>query len=523
MTTSTPAAILDIPWFPLWFPGQEKVYEGIKNWYDSEKRFLGLAAPTGTGKTLLALLAAKYANARVVIVTDSKGLQRQYSEDTCLLGGSNVVGQNNFRCLLVPSLRVDEGPCHAGTNCAVLKTCPYHEQLDAALGSDIVVTNYAYWLTQRCFGQGLGDVDLVIFDEAHKAFNAVESFLSIHLSRLGVEPLGVFFPSASAKWGEWQQWAKQHLPAVEKFVSEIELTAKDYRDGNQYVPYHISRNLRSARDLKTHFERLAKVEEDWIIQPVLHGYKFTPKWVANHAHYLFGDVPKVMLMSAILSQETCDYLGVDGKDNRDWIDAPSYFPPENTPIWHIPTIRVNRYLDDAGATMWVSRIDNVIRRRLDRKGIVFTVSYDRTRILLHRSQFRDIMHTHGRSDVISVVEAFKSASAPAVLVSPTVTTGWDFADDFCRYIIVGKVPFPDTRDLVLLARSEDDKDWIAYLTMDTLVQECGRASRNFEDTSEVLIVDDVFLGFWYHNKRFAPKWFQDRVKGSLKTVPDVLI
>jgi Rad3-related DNA helicase len=228
-----------------------------------------------------------------------------------------------------------------------------------------------------------------------------------------------------------------------------------------------------------------------------------------------------MLMSAILSQKTADSIGVPVGEDRSWLEVGSYFPPQNTPIWHIPTARINYRTDDYGTTIWQSRIDQIIQRRLDRKGIIFTVSYDRARLLLSRSRFKDIMLTHSTGDVSLVVNRFKAMKPPAVLVSPTVTTGWDFPG--LNYIIVGKIPYPDTKDLVLQARHADDKEWSAYLAMDTLVQECGRGTRSSTDKCEVLVLDDNWQWWWPAYRKFAPQWFRERVRGSLTCVPEPLV
>jgi Rad3-related DNA helicase len=265
---------------------------------------------------------------------------------------------------------------------------------------------------------------------------------------------------------------------------------------------------------------LSSATGDWVIQCTQHGYLFTPRWVAGFGSALYQDVPKIMLMSAILSPKTADSIGVPNDENRAWLEVPSYFPAANTPIWHIPTTRVNYHTDDYGTTIWQSRIDQIIQRRLDRKGIIFTVSYDRARLLLSRSRYKDIMLTHSTGDVVYVVNKFKAMKPPAVLVSPSVTTGWDFPG--LDYIIVGKLPYPDTINPVIRARHADDNDWSSYLAMDTLVQECGRGSRSASDQCAVFILDDNFTWYWGRYKQFAPAWFRARVKGSLSCVPEPL-
>ncbi len=131
------------------------------------------------------------------------------------------------------------------------------------------------------------------------------------------------------------------------------------------------------------------------------------------------------------------------------------------------------------------------------------------------------MLSHSTNDVVAVVNKFKAIAPPAVLVSPSVTTGWDFPG--LDYIIVGKIPYPDTKDLVLQARHEDDNDWSSYLAMDTLVQECGRGTRSATDKCEVLVIDDNFQWYFYKYKNFAPAWFRERVRGSLTCVPEPLV
>jgi ATP-dependent DNA helicase DinG len=113
-----------------------------------------------------------------------------------------------------------------------------------------------------------------------------------------------------------------------------------------------------------------------------------------------------------------------------------------------------------------------------------------------------------------VVEKFKAAPAPAVLVSPSVTTGWDFPQEECEYIVVGKVPYPDTRGALIQARMADNRNWAAQLAMETLVQETGRGTRSADDKCQVLVIDDAWRWWWPKYKHFAPAWFQERVSGQ---------
>jgi len=528
MTLPSPSQLLGSGNWGAWYPGQFNLLSEMLSWQASPTRFLGMSVPTGAGKSAVALLLSHLSEQRTVVLTATIGLQHQYQRDAKAIGGVVVVGQRNFPCILVNNLTADEGPCHDGLPCAVREQCPYRVQLKKALDSNLVITNYAYWLAQTNFSSGLGDFGLLIADESHQCFNAMENYLTIFLSRLDIQPIGISFPESADQWNVWRSWAEVSAPIAADTVNRIEQDIKGYHSRNQLVPPHVSRTYRTVSSVYARLKRLASVNEEWVIQKTYHGYRFVPKWVSNYSQHLFHDVPKVVLMSAILSHRSADYLGVPSNGSRSWIEMNSYFPPENTPIWHIPTARINYRTDDYGATIWCSRIDQIIQRRLDRKGIVFTVSYERAKMLLSRSRFKDIMFTHGTKDVVQVVEKFKKAPAPAVLVSPSVTTGWNFpmiesGHGKPQYGIVGKIPWPDTRDVVTKARYDEDKDWTALLAMEVFQQECGRLTRSPEDKSEWFVVDDTFKWWWYRYRSYAAGWFQDRVRGSLETVPEPLV
>ncbi len=521
-----PSILLGLDRFPAWYPGQEEAFSAMMDWYYGSKRFCGLAAPTGTGKTMLALLVARLSRARTVILTSSKGLMEQYLRDAAPLGGVTVKGQGNFPCPLIPGITAEEGPCHEGYPCDFRPVgCPYRSQLNDALRAPIVVSNYAYWLAQTRFSSGLGAVDLLVMDEGHLAFGALESHLTIRLFPYDLEPLGMAFPAPATRgdWGVWQSWASGCLRPVTKQISDLEEEMKGRRTQGMTIPGGLSRAYRSAVSLLRRLKAIAEASGDWVIQRAGSGFIFTPRWVSPYSNTMFQNVPRVLLLSAILTEKTADSLGIPESD-RDWIDVPSYFPPENTPIYHVPTIRVNHRTNDYEIGMWVSRIDQIIDRRLDRKGIVFTVSYDRAYLLLQRSRHTNIMISHTTEDVVRVVDRFKRAPAPSVLVSPAVTTGWDFDEETgVRYIIIGKVPWPDIQDPVMQSRLQDDEEWPGFLAMGTLIQEAGRGTRSPTQRTEVLVVDDNITWYIQRYGRYAPRWFLERYRGSLRSVPDPLV
>jgi Rad3-related DNA helicase len=180
---------------------------------------------------------------------------------------------------------------------------------------------------------------------------------------------------------------------------------------------------------------------------------------------------------------------------------------------------LNKDTNEEGYRTWLQRIDQIIGPRLNRKGIIHTVSYKRAQLVLENSEYRTNMMSHNSKNTKNVVEAFKKSDPPAILVSPSMDTGWDYPNDEVRWMIVGKLPWPDTRPVVMKARKDKDPEYMSYLTMQALVQMSGRAMRHEKDWAEVIVIDDSLGWFLKQHGEFAPKWFREAIRW-VSTIPD---
>ena len=528
----TPAEILNIPKFDQWFPGQQDLYSQMKEWTESDGRFLGCALPTGYGKSLLGMLTAvsgSPGDGKVVFLTSTKGLQSQLMSDFGSLGMVDIRGQNDYTCIEFPRTQVDKAPCHTGYACPVKAQCHYYSQLDKARRSHMVVTNYHYWMYQTNHtpdGLDLVQRDergqvisrnnttrLLICDEAHQVNSALESFLSLR------------FTKRDHEWFPWQvDWD------YDRWVHEARLAKTDMEEELVQLVGRISRTepgsdlnaklVTKHQQMQALDRRLNELRKGscvgWVPQSTEEEATWTPVKPGVYNHLLFQSVPKVLLMSAMFTKPMMQKLNIQGE----WIDAPSPFPVRNTPIMHINTVRVDYRATDEQMLAWVKRIDEIIGARQFKKGIIFTVSYARARFLAHNSIYSGQMYQHTSRNIAQVVEQFKKAKPPAVLVSPSVTTGYDFPEKECEYIVVGKIPYPDSRGALIKARQKEDSNHTAQLAMEVLVQEAGRGTRSATDRCQVFVVDDTWKWWWPKHSELAPSWFRDRIlKSSLSHIP----
>lgn len=499
--------------FKSWRYGQELA---VNRLLDGDRRFSAHAMPTGSGKSLVALVYPLLTNLRAVYLTSTKGLEDQLVREFSETGLVDVRGMSNYQCKglidgywpeqlqywrLTNGARqptVEDGPCHGGLPCHLKdRGCGYYDAIRVARNSRLVVTNYSFWMSSNKWSEGLGDFDLLILDEAHETPDELSGFLRTEISEfdltlLGVDILAGADAASQRGWSVWAsaQWKKADQKAAELYG--IVTKKKEYR---------------RMQDLARRLDVLRKMDDTWIPEKGDRCWTFEPKWPAGHAESnLFLDIDKVVLMSATMRPKTLDLLGIK-QEEREFFEYPSPFPAGRRPVIHVPTCRVNFRTTPSEMRWWAARIDNIISGRLDRKGIIHTVSYDRAKYIALNSEHHDIMFLPTGRNTREMVEAFKAAPAPAVLVSPAVSTGWDFPYEMCEYQIIGKLAFPDTRSAVMQARSEEDRDFPSYLAMIQLVQASGRGMRAADDICETIIIDDNIGWFMQKNKHFAPDWF----------------
>ena len=93
-------------------PKQAKVLEELDQALKSNYKFIFLEAPTGFGKSAVAVTLARFLGSSH-ICTSTKDLQTQYNRDFPYL--SEVKGRNNFSCIVKEDMGISEsceyGPC----------------------------------------------------------------------------------------------------------------------------------------------------------------------------------------------------------------------------------------------------------------------------------------------------------------------------------------------------------------------------------------------------------------------------
>jgi len=506
-----------------WRLYQREVVEKILS---SDKRFIILEAPTGSGKSLIGVMVAKLMNAKTYYLTGTKDLQNQLVNDFKFF--VHLKGRNNFKCLL------DENrPCNLcpyssmGVECPEYRRCPYviHKQL--AKYAQFVVTNYSMFLTNQTFVGDLDRADLIICDEAHTIESELMRFVGIKFTYNFFHDIGLTFPGREELVFERLDKA---VAVMERYIGDIRETSYlDLITGKKLPhPYNVAKIDKYEKNIKKIKFLLSVYNEDgWIIDYNRDGYhmensyiEFKPIIPDKFADYIFSWGDKILFMSATFPPVDifCKGLGIDIKDVK-VIRMPSVFKKENRPIIYHPVGRLSRRGWESSIGNAIVFIDKFINEHPDEKIVIHCVSYKNLNAILTSIENGDIkkpydmrvIYHESTEDRQFAIDEFKRCEAPALFLSPSVETGVDFKYDMCHYQIILKVPYLNLGDKQIMTRMQLDRKWYISQAIMRLVQASGRIVRADDDWGITYIIDECFADVVNKNRYMFPEWYLDAI------------
>lgn len=523
--------------FDEFLPGQA---ESILAIAASRKRFSVLKAPTGSGKSLSFTAASRVDEAgkpldpesfkRVCILVGTKALQDQIFGSFEENGAVNIKGKANYECLaFLPGgdhehksregQGCDKGPCNDDKDCSLKSQgCVYYDLIDDALRSQIVVMNYAKWMSMgRNYARQIGRFDMLVCDEADSCMDWVCDFIghSFNLSRMR-KVLGSTLPESELQMLEvknlneytketgfvdFHSWCLDVAAYIESCIDQT---------GNRDVIKSIKSWSKSLLDAakKYHAD-----PGNWVVvsDSDKQKVKLQAVWCSSWASsILFRDVPQVVLSSATFQDEDLGFLGIQRHQAED-IPVKNNFDYLRRPIVSAGQVRINFRSSEEDVKRWIESIDRVIDSRRDSKGIIPSISYRRANTIIGQSRHRDLMLKIVGKRPETLVSEFKR-SKRGILVSPSVDVGFDFPGDQCRWILIPKIPFLDRRDPVTDKRCRD-KNYPVSEIKKRMIQIFGRGFRYEDDWCEVFILDGNWQ--WFSQKvLFDRKMFRFFRKGE---------
>jgi len=212
------------------------------------------------------------------------------------------------------------------------------------------------------------------------------------------------------------------------------------------------------------------------------------------------------------------------KDEIIYIEVPSDFPPERSPIFFSPVAKITEqnardigklktegrtfstpYAKDmaSSAEGWDEldeKLSDEIREIANHfpsvSGIVPCNSYKRVMGLKkylgeHKRFIWVTIGTEAKAKVLEFRERVERGDCP-ILVSASISEGHSFDDDISRLQIIPKMPFPSIDESMDLLMKAYRKPYYQSKTVATIQQMCGRSMRSKEDYCITVILDQKF-------------------------------
>ncbi len=242
-------------------PKQYEIMKKIQTAIESGYKKILLSAPTGTGKSWIAIALSLYLRSSTIL-TSTILLQDQYRSE---FGFFNTVrGKKRFLCEQTNRVfDCTHGYCNdctfkpqpesysiskKGTIAEAIlgedmpRKCPYYDQIEIGKKSSFVAYSYASYLSHLLSGEEMPQRKLLVCDEAHELDEELANQLSTNLNGFFGELLGVEMPkfSVNSDLDKIKQYINSISEAFRKRESVIKQCAEHtlYLQSEEHIKKH---------------------------------------------------------------------------------------------------------------------------------------------------------------------------------------------------------------------------------------------------------------------------------------------
>lgn len=511
-------------------PQQVRALEYIERARASGYKDVVIEAPTGVGKSLVAVAAASWGRSISApdgvapggyVLVHQKALQDQIEADAAKFGadvGARVMkGAVEYPCPMA-------GKCSAGArrkcDCRRMGSCPYKMAKALFVAGSVGITNYAYFLEERRFVGEVKNRAVLCLDEVHNLLNVVTTHVGLNINATVLKEYApVIDPEdlgASRTLVEFAKWVGgTYVPAV---MDQVAILSGEIGDDQA---------LRRAADVERHglrarafSERINKHgPEGWVFwreeeESAAFGIHARPLTGAGWFDQLFPSVSIRVHLSAYPGTKGtyCRDLGLE-PDKVAWLKMGSPFPAANRSVYLYSVGSMSRD-KQSGTLPGVLRTLERLVDRHDERGIIHTHTYALANAIVDHLQStphapRVVFPRHADERAAAIERHAREEGS--VLVSPSLGEGYDFPGDRSRWQILIKAPFPSLSSRWVEERLERDRIWYSQEAFKAFLQCCGRSVRGIDDYASTYCLDSDFERLLEDNRQFAPKWFLESI------------
>lgn len=538
---------------PSYYPGQKEAIEQICAYYAAGYMDVILEGPTGTGKSAIAVTLARLLQA--YMLTSQKLLQAQYEADFPEL--AVVRGRNAYSCDVIQGYadvapcvefkRRTESPCELDPKGAYTgnpkHTCPYAEALVAGEQAHTTLFNYHAFYAHK--NDGAPDElrfpkrSLMIMDEAHGLEGVCMGMVQLVIDETHAQLQHTTMLDLVQNLHAEGPYVMAVIEASRTLTMEIKVLpsgkerTKLFRKKAALLALAqrmVEINWRYLKTLEEGYEG-PSFESQWImktetlpgsdrptkltLKPVFAG-PFVPKMFFNRGSR------RLFMSATILDKKVfCESVGLKPETTA-FVSIPCHFPVENRLVHVYPCGDLTYRTYPQGIKGVIQGIKRVLEHHKGQRGIIHTHSFKVLKdiqwaIKDRRLIFQDAK-TRDRNEYVDMLKESKDG----VLVAPAMHEGLDLKDDWSRFQIIVKIPWPDFSDPQIQARAKVDDRWYVWQTALKMVQQGGRSVRSATDYAATYILDAAFFSFYERSRvlegpkgkkvSMLPPWFRDALR-----------
>jgi Rad3-related DNA helicase len=517
---------------------------------NKESKIFLLNLPTGVGKSHLALMIADWykknvsKGSRVDIITNSKILQDQYVNTYNSI--NDLKGKENYECSQY-SCSCSEGQEFNKLNKTKCESCPYSGAKESFINGNISLTNFYLYILYTLYMPELLKMrgsKVLIVDEAHILDDVMSDFISIKITENIVKRLkfsdekGIISDLKKVKTiseyvsflEELERKCAETIGEIDRSMSFDRNVKNDKRD-NKISKILNQKNADSKlmtiiSDLKKYQSKIEVflkehksnpdnwvLESSWNEKTKQKELSLEPIWASDYLDkYIFSNYDMVFLMSGTILDKNlfCQLNGLD-VDKTVYYSIDSPFDVKNRPIYYMPLGKMSFKNKEETFRNYIPFINKILNKYSDKKGLIHTNSFE-----LASWISRDVKNSrlvyHDSSNKDEVLKAHFDTKQSSVIVSPSMSTGVSLDDDFARFQIIAKVPYPSLASQKNKLRQKMNSDWYNYRTISEICQMTGRIIRSNSDWGDTIIIDGSFADLLKYSSHLFPKWFHESIK-----------
>ena len=518
---------------------QETALRRICEAFDAGNDVVLVRAPTGSGKSLLARAVAGCAKTPgetdhvesygAYYTTPQVSQLDDVAGDALLDDFSIIRGKGNYDCILPGETEtpVTEAPCarETGFDCPVKHRCPYFSDRAIASNRNIAAMTLAYFM-QTAGSDVFGKRDVVVIDEAHGLAEWAEMYATIELSPERVPVWDACQPPEVGGLTDVEGYAERLVRVCDRRAEELrskaELSRAEVaeRDRLSELTRELQWFLEDARDPES--------PTTWVVdQPDGAATALTVKPMdpARYLHHTVWDRGnKFALLSATILDKRAFCAGTGlAPDDVALVDVPHTFPLDHRPLYDVTCGKMTYERRDETLPAVARTLVRLMAHHPDEKGLVHAHSYaiaDRLTSRLAEMGVGDRIRTHDSENRDAALASWKREESNAVFVSVKMEEALDLRGDLCRWQVICKAPYPNTRDSRVARRLEDDQwGWYYRTALRTVIQAAGRVVRAPDDYGATYLADSSLVDLFERARHDMPDWFAEQVDAM--TTPDL--